>query len=131
MKSFELVYVVEDDAITSKITELHLRQHGAFGQVQRYKNGQPALDALLLASGQQAKLPDLILLDLNMPVMDGWEFLDALAMQSWQEAVSVCVLTSSIQPGDMARAKAHPEVKGYFIKPVSISLLNQMVQLLG
>jgi CheY-like chemotaxis protein len=131
MKSFDLVYVVEDDTITSKITELHLRQHGAFGQVQRYQNGQPALDALLRASAYSDQLPDLILLDLNMPVMDGWEFLDALSLQSWQDLVNVCVLTSSIHPDDMEKAKSYPEVKGYFSKPVTFSLLSQVVQLLS
>ena len=131
MKSFDLVYVVEDDAITSKITELHLRQHGAFRQVQRYQNGQPAFAALMQASVHPAQLPDLILLDLNMPVMDGWEFLDALSTQSWQELVSVCVLTSSIHPEDIEKAKTYPEVRGYFTKPVTTSLLNQVVQLLS
>ncbi|OGX82153.1 response regulator [Hymenobacter coccineus] len=131
MKSFDLVYVVEDDAITSKITELRLRQHAAFGQVQRYPNGQPALEALLRAAAQRAKLPDLILLDLNMPVMDGWEFLDALAVQAWQELMRVCVLTSSIQPDDIAKAHAYAEVKGYFIKPLSAMLLDQLVQQLA
>lgn len=131
VKSFDLVYVVEDDAITSKITELHLRQHGAFRQVQRYQNGQPAFAALMQASVHPAQLPDLILLDLNMPVMDGWEFLDALSTQSWQELVSVCVLTSSIHPEDIEKAKTYPEVRGYFTKPVTTSLLNQVVQLLS
>lgn len=131
MKSFDLVYIIEDDVITTKITELHLRRHTAFGQVQCYPNGQPALAALRRAAAQCLKLPDLILLDLNMPVMDGWEFLDALAVQAWQEFVSVCVLTSSIQPDDIEKAKTYPEVKAYFTKPVSAPLLNQLVQLLG
>jgi CheY-like chemotaxis protein len=128
VKSFDLVYVVEDDLITAKITEVHLQQHAAFRQVQRYPNGQPALEALQQASAQQAHL---ILLDLNMPVMDGWEFLDALARQAWQQHLRVCVLTSSIQPDDLTKAKAYAEVKGYFSKPVSANLLNELVQLLS
>jgi CheY-like chemotaxis protein len=131
VKSFDLVYVVEDDLITAKITEVHLQQHAAFGQVLRYQNGQPALEALLRSSAQQAPLPDLILLDLNMPVMDGWEFLDALAKQTWQRHLPVCVLTSSIQPDDLTKAIAYPAVKGYFSKPVNTAVLNDIVQLLS
>ena len=131
MKSFDLVYVIEDDLITAKITEVHLLQHAAFGQVQRYQNGQPALEALQQAWAQQAQLPDLILLDLNMPVMDGWEFLDALARQAWPYHLQVCVLTSSIQADDLIKAQAYAEVKGYFSKPVSTALLNEIVQLLS
>ena len=129
MKSFELIYVIEDDPITSKITELHLIQHEAFGQVKRFRNGQPAFDALLRATAQQAQLPDLILLDLNMPVMDGWEFLDALKALPWQPWV--CVLTSSIHPGDMEKATSYPVVKGYFTKPVSPELLSRVAELPG
>ena len=130
MKSFDLVYIIEDDLITSKITELHLHQHGGFGKVKKFKNGQPALDALLDAAAQPAQLPDLILLDLNMPVMDGWEFLDAFTAHSWRKPVAVCVLTSSIQPEDIEKARTYKEVKGYFSKPVDNRLLDRVVQLL-
>jgi CheY-like chemotaxis protein len=131
VKSFDLVYVVEDDAITAKITEVHLRQHLAFGEVQRYPNGLPALEALQHAAAHCTHLPDLILLDLNMPVMDGWEFLEALTEQAWQPHLLVCVLTSSIQPDDQAKARAYPVVKAYFSKPVSVNLLNELVYLLS
>ena len=131
MKPFELVYVVEDDRITSRLTELHLHRHGAFGRVQTYANGQPAFDALLRAAEHPTRLPDLILLDLNMPVMDGWEFLDAVAAQHFQKPVRVCVLTSSIQPDDVTKASAYEDVKGYFSKPVGTEVLNRVVELLG
>lgn len=131
MKSFELVYVIEDDRITAKITELHLHQHGAFGRVQKYDSGRPALDALLRAEGHAAALPDLILLDLNMPDMDGWEFLDAFSAHAWHKGVCVCVLTSSIHPGDIEKAKSYPDVKGYFSKPIDTDLLDQVAQLSG
>jgi CheY-like chemotaxis protein len=129
VKSFELVYVIEDDRIASKIAELHLNQHHAFGQVQKYENGQPALEALLRAEEESAALPDLILLDLNMPVMDGWEFLEAFSTHTWPKSMCVCVLTSSIHPEDRERAQAYNEVLGYFSKPIDNDMLDEVVQL--
>ena len=129
VKSFELVYVIEDDRITSKIAELHLNQHRAFGQVETYENGQPALEALLRAKGEPAALPDLILLDLNMPVMDGWEFLEAFSAHAWHKSICVCVLTSSIHPEDREKAQAYNEVLGYFSKPIDNNLLDEVVAL--
>jgi len=130
VKSLDLVYIIEDDIITSKITELHLHQHGGFGKVKKFVNGEPALRALLDAAARPAQLPDLILLDLNMPVMDGWEFLDAFTAHSWNKPVCVCVLTSSIQSEDIEKAKTYKEVKGYFSKPLDTGLLDRMLQLL-
>jgi CheY-like chemotaxis protein len=131
VKSFELVYVIEDDRITSKIAELYLNQHRAFGRVQKYENGQPALDALLRAKGEPACLPDLILLDLNMPVMDGWEFLEAFSTHAWHKSMCVCVLTSSIHPEDREKAQTYDEVLGYFSKPIDNKLLDEVVELCG
>jgi CheY-like chemotaxis protein len=131
VKSFELVYVIEDDRIASKIAELHLNQHHAFGQVQKYENGQPALEALLRAKEESAALPDLILLDLNMPVMDGWEFLEAFSTHTWHKSMCVCVLTSSIHPEDRERAQAYAEVLGYFSKPIDNDMLDEVVKVCG
>ncbi|MGI4886671.1 MAG: response regulator [Janthinobacterium lividum] len=131
MKGFELVYVVEDDLITATVTELIIRKNVYFGEVQRYPNGQLAFDALLRESAFGAEVPDLILLDLNMPVMDGWEFLDAFSALVLRKHVRVCVLTSSIHPEDIEKSKSYRQVEGYFPKPLDDGMLNQMVQLLG
>jgi CheY-like chemotaxis protein len=131
VKLFELVYIIEDDRIASKIAELHLNQHHAFGQVERYENGQPALEALLQAGGKPESLPDLILLDLNMPIMDGWEFLEAFSAHVWHKRICVCVLTSSIHPEDRETAQAYEAVLGYFSKPIDNDLLDEVVQVCG
>jgi len=131
MRAFNLIYIVEDDLITSTITELIVSQNEAFGEVKKYMNGQEAFDALQLVAQQQAEVPDLILLDLNMPVMDGWEFLDAFSSLALQKPVCVCVLTSSIDPDDIEKSKRYAEVKGYFTKPLDGDMLNQIVGLVA
>lgn len=130
MRAFDLIYVVEDDAITSTITALTLRQHRAYGAVLQYANGRLAVEALRQGAGQEMATPDLILLDLNMPVMDGWEFLDAFAALDLPKHVHVCVLTSSIHPDDIEKAKRYEAVEGYFSKPLNGEILNQIVHLL-
>ena len=129
MKAFDLVYIVEDDLITSSINKLLLKKRAEFGVVQQYMNGQTAFDALqqVARSGQHA--PDLILLDINMPVMDGWEFLDALATLHLPERVCICVLTSSIHPEDLEKSQSYHEVKGYFTKPLDDTSLSQLIAL--
>ncbi|MEJ7664844.1 MAG: response regulator [Hymenobacter sp.] len=72
MKTPKLAYIIEDDPITSTITELIIKKKLHCAQVQKYPNGQSAFEQLAAALRDHASLPDLILLDLNMPVMDGW-----------------------------------------------------------
>ncbi|MFD1467688.1 response regulator [Hymenobacter caeli] len=127
MKAFELVYVVEDDWIASVVTEMLLEQNEAFGTVRKFTNGQSALNALR----QATEIPDLILLDLNMPVMDGWEFLEGFSALLLPKRVPVCVLTSSIHPNDIAKSKSYKEVAAYFSKPLDDDTLVQIVRLLG
>ena len=98
--------------------------------MQRYENGQLALEALWRGAGHEAETPDLILLDLNMPVMDGWEFLDAFSALDLQKHVHVCVLTSSIHPEDIEKAKLYAEVEGYFPKPLDDEILDRIVHLI-
>ena len=99
-------------------------------QVQAYTNGQRAFDDLASRLQTGSPLPDLILLDLNMPVMDGWEFLDAFTGLDLPRAISVFVLTSSIHSEELARFAQYPTVKSYFSKPLDMGNLARMQRLL-
>ena len=126
MKTPKLAYVIEDDPITSTITELIVKKKLHCGKVQKYVNVLQAYNQLAAVLGDKANLPDLILLDLNMPLMDGWEFLDAVAELSITEKVCVFILTSSINPDDIEKSKGYEEVKGYFSKPLDNNNISRM-----
>lgn len=131
MKSPKLAYVVEDDRITATITQLIAKKDLRCRAVQTFDNGQRAFDKLSTAVSAGSGVPDLILLDLNMPLMDGWEFLDAFRGLPLKQPVCVFVLTSSIHPDDMEKATHYQVVKGYFSKPLDNQNIVRMKTLLG
>ncbi|MDW3211770.1 MAG: response regulator [Reichenbachiella sp.] len=124
MKNIELVLVVEDDPISSYVINLALRQHEAFLECLELSNGQVAIDHLV---GNGQRLPDLILLDINMPVMDGWEFLEKFSEMSVSQDIPVVMLTSSINPDDIEKARAHQLVKGFLSKPLNKAKLDEVL----
>jgi CheY-like chemotaxis protein len=113
-----LVYIIENDPISSVITELIVKKNLFGGEVRCYANGQWAFDELLLTLREGSALPDLLVLDLDMPLMDGWELLDALANVASAQAIRVFVQTSSINPDDRVRALRYQQVAGFFSKPL-------------
>jgi CheY-like chemotaxis protein len=132
MKVPNLAYVVEDDRITAIITEVIVKKELHYQSVQTFSNGQLAFDHLKAVVQKGDNIPDLILLDLNMPQMDGWEFLDAFGtLPLAQQEVCVFILTSSIQPEDVEKATHYKAVRGYFSKPLGKENVQRMQALLS
>lgn len=112
-------YLIDDDAIGLYLTEQLLEIDDFSGSISSFLSAQEAFGAL--QRGLPETVPQVIFLDLNMPVMNGWEFLDALAPYE-NHLLGRChiyVLTSSLALSDMARAKAYPLVCGVIHKPIS------------
>lgn len=125
--SFEKVFIIEDDLITCFLIKTLMEKTGFATSVETFHNGEEALVGL----EKSGTAPDLIFLDLNMPIMDGWEFLRQMHSRSYLPRVPVYILTSSIDPIDKEESHKHNQVKDYLIKPLSLPDLENIRNSLG
>ncbi|MBU2997871.1 response regulator [Cellulophaga baltica] len=115
------ILLVEDDEITNFITTSRLNDLG-FKNVQAVLNGKLALDYLT------TNCPDLILLDLNMPVMGGFEFLELKNKQGLCENVPIVILTSSSRSSDKDKVTNFTTVIDYLEKPLSVDKIRELLE---
>jgi CheY-like chemotaxis protein len=117
-----LYFLVDDDPINNMINERMLRKHFSDQlTVEVFPDGQPVIDRL--RSG--GEMPSLIFLDINMPGLDGWQFLEAYEKDGFDSAV--VMLTSSIDPGDPDRSQSFPSVVDFISKPLMPASLTHLM----
>lgn len=92
-----------------------------------FRDGKEAFDKLKTIIHTDGKLPDLILLDLNMPIWNGWQFLDEFIKIPIKKTITIYIMTSSIDPTDIEKAKKYNEISNYFVKPISLDELKQLI----
>ena len=99
-------------------------------EIISFHNPQTALNELIANASNVLKLPDVILLDINMPVLDGWQFLDDFKNIIFAKKIVVFIVSSSIDPQDLEMVKNYPILKNYIIKPLSANKLKQASELI-
>lgn len=114
------VWLIDDDEVFVFLTKKLIAQTEQAVILETYINGQEAIDRLREISADESALPDLVLLDLNMPVMDGWEFLNAFQEVEFSapNKIHLYIVTSSISPYEVERAKQIPAVQEFIVKPM-------------
>ncbi len=121
------ILLVDDDPIGMFLTKKILKREGFSDTVTSF---QSSVEGLSFLRGQisAGKPPQVILLDLNMPLMDGWAFLEALSPYEAQlhSQCLIYLLTSSLAPYDLARAKEHPLVVELIQKPLDSLKTKEM-----
>ena len=100
------ILLVDDDETTNFYNELIIQKHFSEAKIVVMTNGQKALDYL-----EQNHPPTIILLDINMPVMDGFEFLEIYQQQQHAEQPLIAMLTTSLNPDDIQIVDTYPQIK--------------------
>ena len=122
MKKLDMVLLVEDDEMVNFYNEFLLKDLGIAHEVAIVVNGKEALEYLARCDAGDAGVtfPDLILLDINMPVMGGFEFIEEYEKRAVENRAKalVMMLTTSLHPKDVERAKHFESILEYLAKPL-------------
>lgn len=121
------IMLVDDDPIFNWVSSKMIHMVDAGLKIDIYQNARKALDFLVDNFDQGGHY--IIFLDLNMPEMSGWEFLEALENNDYSrnESISVYIVSSSTDQDDIEKSKTYPLVKGYLIKPLSLDVLQSIM----
>lgn len=109
--------ILEDDPIASVLIRLIIESYDLVEEMIVLPNGRDGM-AYIKSESSTDSYPDLILLDINMPIMNGFEFLSALESELNGREIPVFILTSSVNTEDRQRAEAFKCVKGFIVKPM-------------
>jgi len=114
------VFLIDDDDIFVFLTKKTILKVTTDIEVEVFSDGFQAITHLKNIHDEKERLPDVIFLDLNMPVMDGWEFLEEYQdlYQSFARKTELYIVSSSISPHEMERSKNISSVADFIIKPL-------------
>jgi CheY-like chemotaxis protein len=121
MNKVKTLGIVDDDKIYTFLVKKIIEQTDLVETIKVFENGLDAIDFLKNNAANRDTLPEIILLDLSMPVMDGWEFLEEYILLSpkLDRKITIYIISSSISPFDIAKAKSISFVTDFIIKPAS------------
>lgn len=130
MKKIDTFCIVDDDDIYQFTTSLLLKKTDLVNKIIVFSNGLKAIDFLKDEMGNKESIPDILFLDVNMPVMDGWEFLEEylLIKPMLPKTIVIYMVSSSVDERDVLKAKSISALSGYFVKPISSQNIMDVIE---
>jgi len=127
------VICIDDDPIALLLSKLVISKAHFASEIITLNNGQEGVFYLekkeVLLDYQNSNEPLLLFLDLNMPIMDGWEFLEQFSSKLYTtyKDTKIILLSSSIDPSDFQKSKQFEMVVDFFPKPLTIEILSHIL----
>jgi len=124
--NFNTACIIDDDEIYLFGAKRMIERYGLCNNVIQFQNGFDAIEFIRCAADNPDMLPDIILLDINMPVMNGWEFMEIFSILKKAKEIPVYMVSSSIDEADMQRARSISDIADYIIKPINKETLFEI-----
>ena len=130
MRNFYNICIIDDDLIYQYTISKMIKLNDLAKNVIVFSDGEKALEFLIENFDCDDNLPDIILLDINMPIMDGFQFMDEYVKIKPRvgKKIQIYMVSSSVDPNDIERAKRISDISDYIIKPINPDELIALVE---
>ena len=124
------VCLIDDDSIYQFTARKLLESTGLAKHIQSFYNGSEAINYFKDQNNTHETLPDVIFLDINMPIMNGWEFLEEYhkIYNKLPKLIVVYVVSSSIDSNDMQKSREYKTVSDYLVKPINRIQYKELIE---
>ena len=124
------IFLIDDDPIYVFLVRKIIESVDSSLEISEFPDGELAINYLAKVGADPGQLPDIIFLDLSMPVLDGWEFLEEFhgLQAKLHKRIALYIVSSSISPEDVERSKRDPMVVDFLIKPLERDTVADVIR---
>jgi CheY-like chemotaxis protein len=130
MKKVDTICVIDDNDVYQFVMKNSISKLNPNIKILAYLNGEEGIESIKEMIAKNEPLPDVILLDINMPIMDGWEFMNEFIKIKFQipQVMPIYLTTSSLDASDIDKAKRYEDITGFLSKPIDRHTLLKITQ---
>lgn len=130
MKTVDTICVIDDNDVYQFVMKNSINKLNPNIKILAYLNGEEGIESLKEMIENKQPLPDVILLDINMPIMDGWEFMNEFIKikPKLPRVMPIYLTTSSLDASDIDKAKSYEDITGFLSKPIDRHTLLKITQ---